>query len=144
MRKKDTHVRECTEEFFRLSLRSGIKELEYQCVARYMNGLKYLIQDEMGTHYFRTVYEAYQISLKVEEKVDRKTQKKLRGRGPRGRGRKNTTKENEKEEESTSSQSAKGNGAGRVRGFIRGKVKFVIICYRCGVEGHKASKSPKK
>jgi hypothetical protein len=78
------------------------------------------------------------VSLKVEEKVDRKTQQKLRGRGPRGRGRTNIAKENDKEEESTSSQSSIGNGAGRGRGFRRGKGKFVITCYRCGVEGHKA------
>jgi len=31
----------------------------------------------------------------VEDKVDRKTQKKLRGRGRRGRGRTNIVKENE-------------------------------------------------
>jgi hypothetical protein len=52
-------VYEYTEEFFMMSLRSGIKEPEYQCVARYMNGLKYTIQDEMSMHYFHTVDEAY-------------------------------------------------------------------------------------
>jgi hypothetical protein len=43
LRKKDTLVHEFTEELFRLSLRYGINEPEYQCVARYINGLKYLI-----------------------------------------------------------------------------------------------------
>jgi hypothetical protein len=50
----------------------GLKELEYQRVARYVNGLKFQIQDEMSTHYFQTMDEAYQIALKVEEKLNRK------------------------------------------------------------------------
>ena len=92
----------------------------------------------MSTHYFHTVVEFYQVSLKVEEKVDKKNQQNLRGRGPWETGRTNIAKENGKEEESTSSQSSIGNGASRGRGFRRGKGKFVITCYRCGVERHKA------
>jgi hypothetical protein len=47
---------------------------------------------------------------------------------------------NEKEDESTNSQSNRGgNDTGRGRGFGRGKGKYIITCYRCGVEGHKAS-----
>jgi hypothetical protein len=37
-----------------------------------MNGLKYHIQDEMSMHFFHNVDEAYQVSLKVEENIDRK------------------------------------------------------------------------
>jgi len=103
-----------------------------------------MIKDEMSTDYFHTMDEAYQVFLKVEEKVDRKNQQKLRGRGWRGRGKTNTIKENEKEEESISNQSTRWNGVGRGKGFERGKGKFVITCYRCGVEGHKASKCPEK
>jgi hypothetical protein len=84
LRQRETYVREYTEEFFRLSLRAGLKEPEFQRVARYVNGLKYLIQDEMSTHYFRTVDEAYQVSLKVEENIERKTQPRGRGRGFKG------------------------------------------------------------
>ena len=43
LRQKDVSMHEYTEYFFRLSLISGIKELEYRCVARYVNGLKYEI-----------------------------------------------------------------------------------------------------
>jgi len=145
LRQKDTSVREYTEEFFKLSLRSGIKEPEYQRVARYVNGFQYQIQYEMSTHYFRNVDEAYQVALKVEEKIDRKLQQKFRGRGPRGRGRASAARGNEKEDESTSSQNSRGgNGTGRGRGFGRGKDKYIITCYRCGVEGHKASECPEK
>lgn len=59
---------------------------------RYVNGLKYSIQDEMSTHYFHTVDEAYQVSLKVEELVDKKMKQKLRGKGPRGRRRASTSR----------------------------------------------------
>jgi hypothetical protein len=104
-RKKDIHVHEYTEDFFQLSLIYGINEPECQCVAIYVNGLKYLIEDEMSMHYFHTVDEAYQVSLKVGEKVDRKTKQKLRGRGRRGRGKTHIVRENEKGEESISNQS---------------------------------------
>jgi len=107
-------------------------------VDRYMNGIKHTIYYEMSTHYFRTLAEAYQVSMKVEEKFDKKNWQKLRGRGPRGIGRTSIANENGKEEESTGSQSSIGNGASRGRGFRRRKGKFVITCYRCGVERHKA------
>ena len=38
LRQNDTYVWDYIEELFRLSLRLGIKELEYQCVDRYING----------------------------------------------------------------------------------------------------------
>ena len=81
---------------------SGIKELEFERVARYMNGLIYQIQDAMSTHYFCNVDEAYQVALRVEEKIDRKLQQKNRGRALRGRGKVNVPKGNEKEDKSTS------------------------------------------
>ena len=96
----------------------------------------------MSTHYFHTIDEAFQVSLKVEEKVNRKAQQKLRGKGPQGRGRTRTDKVNESEEESTNTSNTKGNGTGRGRGFGRGKC--TITYYRCGVDGHKASECPEK
>ena len=65
LKQKDTYVHEYIEEFFKLSLNSGLKQLEYQRVERYVNGLKYLNQDEMSTHYFCTMDESYQVFLKV-------------------------------------------------------------------------------
>jgi hypothetical protein len=143
LRQKETYVCEYTEEFFKLSLRSGIKEPEYQRVARYVNGLKYHIQDEMSTHYFRNVDEAYQVALKVEENIDRRLRQKFQGKGTRGRGRASVAKDNEKEDEATNSQNTRGGrSVGRGRGFGQGK--YVITCYRCGVEGHKASECPER
>ena len=85
--------------------------------------------------------EAYQVALKAEEKVERRTQHKFRGKGPRSKGRTNNDKGSEREDGDTSKPSTRGSGASRVRGFGRGRRKYVIACYRCGVEGHKASES---
>lgn len=94
-------------------------------------------------HYFRIVDEDYQVSLKVEEKVERKNQLKFRGKGPQGRGMTSATKENE-EDEATGNQSTEGYGVAKGKGFGRGRGKYVITCYKCGVEGNKASKCPYK
>jgi hypothetical protein len=114
-------------------------------MARYVNGLKYQIQDEMSTHYFHNVDDTFQFSLKVEENIDRKFKHKFQGKGPRGRGKASTAIGNEREDESTSGQSNKGgNGTRRGCGFIRVKGKYAITSYKCGVEGHNASKCLEK
>jgi hypothetical protein len=41
-------VKEYTEEFYRLNTRVGHRESNEEKVARYMNGLRYEIQDEMS------------------------------------------------------------------------------------------------
>jgi hypothetical protein len=55
-------------------------------VVRYMNGLRYDIQDEMSMVTIQTVEDAYQMALKVEEKLSRKQSQRGRGRSqPRGK-----------------------------------------------------------
>jgi uncharacterized protein YjbK len=73
-------VKEHTEEFYRLNIRPSHQESDDEKVARYMNGLRYDIQDEMSMVTIRTVEDAYQMALKAEEKLSRK-------KGQRGRGR---------------------------------------------------------
>lgn len=93
----------------------------------------------MSTQYFCTTNESYQVSLKVEENINRKIQQKVRGRGSRGRSKTGTTGDTEKGEEFASGEGGRvGKSTGRGRGsFGRGKSKYVIACYQCGVEGHK-------
>jgi hypothetical protein len=62
-------VKEYTEEFYKLNIREGHHESDDKKVARYMNGLRYDIQDEMSMMIIQTVEDAYQISLKAEEKL---------------------------------------------------------------------------
>jgi hypothetical protein len=80
LRQKLMTVKEYTEEFYRLNIKAGHRESNDEKVARYMNGLRYEIQDEMSMMTIRTVEYSYQMALKVEEKLSRK-------QGQRGRGR---------------------------------------------------------
>lgn len=59
-------VKEYIEEFYRFSIRSGHLETDQEKLARYINGLKFKIQDELNIFSLKTVEEAYQIALKVE------------------------------------------------------------------------------
>ena len=68
--------------FFKISLISGIKELEYRCVAIYVNGQKYANEDDMSTNYFDTMDDAYQKSLKVKERLKRNTKQKFTRKCP--------------------------------------------------------------
>ena len=65
-------VKEYTEEFYRLNIRIGQRERDEEKVSRYINGLRYEIQDELSMMSVRTVEDAYQFTLKEEEKLARK------------------------------------------------------------------------
>jgi hypothetical protein len=41
-------VKEYTEEFYRLNIKAGHREIDDEKVARYLNGLRYDIQDEIS------------------------------------------------------------------------------------------------
>jgi hypothetical protein len=72
LRQKLMTVKEYTEEFYRLNIRAGHRESDDEKVARYLNGLRYDIQDELSMVTIRTVEDAYQMALKAEEKLSRK------------------------------------------------------------------------
>ena len=80
LRQKLMAVKEYTEEFYKLNIRAGHQENDDEKVSRYMNGLRYKIQDEMSMIIIQMVEDAYQMALKVEEKLIQK-------QGQRGRGR---------------------------------------------------------
>jgi hypothetical protein len=65
LRQKLMTVKEYTEEFYKLNIRAGHRESDDEKVARYMNGLRYDIQDEMSMETIRTVEDAYQMVLKA-------------------------------------------------------------------------------
>jgi hypothetical protein len=52
-----------------LNIRVGHRESDDEKVARYMNGLRYDIQDEMSMVTIWTVEDAYHMALKAEEKL---------------------------------------------------------------------------
>ena len=86
LRQKLMTVREYTEEFYRLNIRAGHRESDDEKVARYLNGLRYDIQDELSMLTIRMVEDSYQLALKAEEKLSRKQGQRGRGRSqPRGK-----------------------------------------------------------
>jgi hypothetical protein len=163
-------VKEYTEEFYRLNIRAGHRESNDEKVARYMNGLRYEIQDEMSMLTIRTVEDAYQMALKAEEKLSRKQGQRGRGRSqPRGKSvvqeRNQKPKEEWKKpqtrtERGGSSQRgqytgqrgkytdqrgeyADNNMIPRTRGRGRGR-GGVVKCFTCGKAGHKSFECPDK
>eukprot|EP00253_Pinus_taeda_P021342 PITA_21342 len=105
-------MKEYIEEFYKVSIRAGEAQDTDEKVARYLNGLRMDIQDEISLPSPKTVEEAYQIALKAEEKIMRKQSAKGRGGDARGRG-----------------------------SFSRGRGRE-IRCYRCNKLGHKAFQCP--
>jgi hypothetical protein len=66
LRQKGMTLKEYTEEFYKLNIRTGQREKDEEKVVRYINGLRYEIQDEINMMSVRTMEDAYQFSLKVE------------------------------------------------------------------------------
>jgi hypothetical protein len=69
LRQKLMTVKEYTEEFYRLNIRAGHRKSNDEKVSRYLNGLRYDIQDELSMLTIQTVEDAYQLALKAEEKL---------------------------------------------------------------------------
>ena len=74
-------VKDYIEEFYRLDIRYGHVDVEIEKVARYLNGLRSRIQDEMSFVKVDSVEEAYQYALKVEEILTKRYEQRQRGRG---------------------------------------------------------------
>jgi hypothetical protein len=75
-------AKEYTEEFYRLNIRTGQQERDEEKVAKYINVLRYEIQDELSMMSMRTVEDAYNFALKAEEKLVRKQNHQGRGKSP--------------------------------------------------------------
>eukprot|EP00253_Pinus_taeda_P023337 PITA_23337 len=149
LRQRALTVKEYTKEFYKVSIRAGEAQDTTERVARYMNGLRMDIQDEISLLSPKTVEEAYQIALKVEEKLIRKQSARgrgtFRGKGSQGgRGRSTTPKDGAS---SSSTPHASRGGDARGRGsFYRGRGDRgrgrEIRCYRCNKPGHRAFECP--
>jgi hypothetical protein len=163
LRQKLMTVKEYTEEFYKLNIREGHWKSDDEKVSRYMNGLRYDIQDEMSMVTIQTVEDSYQMALKAEEKLSRKQGQRGRGRiHPRGKSvaqdRNQKPKEDWKKphtrtERGGTSQRGKNNEQRGdydenntfpcTRGRKRGR-GGVITCFTCGKNGHKYYECPDK
>lgn len=65
-------VKEYTEEFYRVNLRAGYPDDTPEKIARYVNGLRLEILDEISILSLRNIEEAFQSVVKDEENINRK------------------------------------------------------------------------
>jgi hypothetical protein len=65
-----------------LNIRDGHYESDEEKVFRYINGLRYEIQDEIIMVTMRIVEDDYQVALKEEDKLAGKKIQRSRGRSP--------------------------------------------------------------
>eukprot|EP00253_Pinus_taeda_P024568 PITA_24568 len=87
LKQRGMTVKEFTEEFYKLNLRAGYVEDAPEKTARFVNGLRGKILDEIGILSPQTLDEAYQFALKAEEKINRKQNAKRGGGTRRGKGK---------------------------------------------------------
>ena len=81
---------EYTKEFYRLYIKLGHVDDNVQKIARYLNGLRSRIQDEIIFLKLESVEEPYEYVLKAKEILTKKHEQRQRGRGgkfQRGKGR---------------------------------------------------------
>jgi hypothetical protein len=142
LRQKGLTVKEYTEEFYKLNIRAGQREKDDEKVSRYINGLRYEIQDEINMITVRTVEDAYQIALKAEEKLARKQSQRSRGRSlNRGKGivhdkaQKPKVETGKPHSHSERGGSSRGRQYGGRNAFPRGRGRGrggEVKCYACG------------
>jgi hypothetical protein len=154
LRQRGMTVKEYTEEFYRLNIRTGQREKDDEKVSKYINGLRYEIQDEISIMTVRTLEDAYHIALKAEEKLAKNQSQRNRSRGlNRGKGvvydkALKAKDENEKSyghfERGRGSQRRPFGGRNyfpRGRGRNRGGG---VKCYACGKTGHMSWECPER
>ena len=148
------------EEFYRLLIRAKHVEENKEKVAHYLSGLQPNIQKELSLVRMTSIEEAYQFSLRVEEKLNKKYEGRQRGcsQGERGGnrstgGQNETQKKNEdvgtsryqrNEDFNHSRDQNFGDQRGRGRGCGQGSGRggFCGTFCHCNEEGHHAFKCP--
>ncbi|XP_057835307.2 uncharacterized protein LOC131045734 [Cryptomeria japonica] len=159
LKQKDMDIGSYTEEFLKLCMKTNVVEDEEEKLARYMNGLKMSIQEELSLHCPTTVSKCYQMALKVEEKWKRKQETNKgknndSGKNYRGRGnpwnKDSSSRTNDQADKENHDSNFRGNYRGR-RPFNRGRSKTgrgngngTIRCYYCNQLGHHAGRCPEK
>ena len=144
-------LKEQVEEFYRSDIGSRHVDDDIEKIVRYINVLRYRIQDEISFVKLEIEEEAYQYALKVEEILTKKHEQRQRGRGgrfQRGRGRSygeggrsnNSLEEKGKFEwKNDDKGKTKWKGGNSYRGdtnsYSRGG--FHDNFFRCGKEGHR-------
>lgn len=72
LRHKKSSVKEYTKKFYKLYIKSGHANDEVKIIARYLNILRILIQDEIILVKIQNIKKSYQYAVKIEEKLNKK------------------------------------------------------------------------
>lgn len=72
-RQANRTVSEYTEEFYCLNARVNLPETEDQLIARYIGGLKLVVQDRVALQGVWTMTDAVNLAMKVENQINRST-----------------------------------------------------------------------
>jgi hypothetical protein len=67
LRKKGMEIKEYIDEFYRLSIRVGYRKGDVERVSRYIDGMRYDIQDDISLLNIKIVEDSYQASLKEKQ-----------------------------------------------------------------------------
>ena len=145
-------MREYTEEFYKVNLREGYIEDTSEKTAKYINGLRMDIQEEMSMLSPSTMEEVYQYALRAEEKISRKHafgrgKGATKGRGQiTGRGKSPVYKD-EASGFNQQDQARKGHEPRGRRPYQRGRGRgrgreSVYQCYTCNKLGHRSYECP--
>jgi hypothetical protein len=147
-------IKEYMEEFHALNIRAGQRERDEEKVYRYINSLRYEIQDKISMMTVRTVEDVYQIVLKAEKKLARKKSQQSKGRGLNiGKGVVCDKAQNPKGEaekphnHSERGGSSRGRKGGGINSFPRGRGRGrggEVKCYACEKVGHVSWECPKR
>ena len=130
LEQEDMTMKDYTKEFYKLTIWSRHRELTKEKVARYINGLRFNIQDEIGMLKIDSVEDAYQYALKEVDKLKRKSQGNSKGK--------------EKQDSSTKAKpSAKDEPKSIDQKRRIGRGEFTGTCYRGGEVGHISYECPK-
>ncbi|XP_059064560.1 uncharacterized protein LOC131856697 [Cryptomeria japonica] len=147
-KQKDMDVMTYTKKFHKLSLRGGLED-EDEKVARYLNGFRYNMQDEIGLSIPKTLGECFQLATRVEEKVKRKQER----HGGSGRGNENRVRgsrpnsegqgqdKNDKSNDTFYDHRGGYRSGGRF-GSGRGSRAFMGRCFACIEVGNTFFKCP--
>ncbi|XP_059068990.1 uncharacterized protein LOC131859364 [Cryptomeria japonica] len=80
LKQKEMDVMTYIEEFHKLSLRVGHHEDEVEKIARYVNGLRHSIQDELSLTTPRSAEECFQLATRAKEKIKRRQEQQAKCR----------------------------------------------------------------